>query len=84
MMLDDAAAASTVTLHDMAIDQEPDARRACLTLIGAAMACQIALREYLPPAKVEDIVMVLSVAGAVLIDDDSAGLLDLASPAGRA
>jgi hypothetical protein len=84
MMLDDAAAAATVTLHDVAIDQEADARRACLTLIGAAMACQVALREYLSPGKVEDIVMVLSVAGSVLVDDKCGGLLDLVAPAGSA
>lgn len=83
-MMNKATAVNAAKLYHMAVEQAGDVKAGCLALVAAAMACQHMLRDVMPAAKVDDMMSILSVAGAVLIDDDCGGLLDLATPAGRA
>lgn len=71
-------------LYHAAVAETGDVRTGCLNLIAAAMPCQHMLRGVMAEAKVEDMLDVLSVASAVLMDANCGGLLDLAEPAGRA
>ncbi|WP_267395561.1 MULTISPECIES: hypothetical protein [unclassified Sphingomonas] len=83
-MLNQTNADHTAKLFHAAVEQAGDIKSAALTLIAAAMACQEILRGVMPAAKVNDMLSVLSVAGAVLFDDDCGGLLDAVIPLGRA
>jgi hypothetical protein len=81
-MLNQTNADHTAKLFHAAVEQAGDVKSAALTLIAAAMACQEILRGVMPAAKVDDMISVLSVAGAVLTDDACSGLLHLAEPVG--
>lgn len=83
-MLNQANADSTAALCHSAVEQAGDVQAGCLTLIVAAMACQHMLRGVMSEAKVEDMINVLSVAGALLLDDECDGLLHAANVAGSA
>lgn len=84
MMLNQENADHTARLFHAAVDQAGDAKAAALTLIAAAMACQHILRGVMAEVKIDDMLGVLSVAGAILIDDEHAGLLDLYPALGTA
>lgn len=83
-MLNERTATTAIDLFHLAADQAGDVKAGCLALIAAVMAGQHVLRGEMASAKVDDMMAVLSVAGAVLIDDECGGLLDLVKPAGSA
>lgn len=78
-----SATDATVTAFRAAMEAAPDARTACIALIGAAAACHELLKPCLPQGHADELLNLLSFAGALLIEG-GAGPLDLAEPMGRA